>query len=152
MEKRLSHLLLSFVPGQLWLRSQKKNNEVVRGRQYRHGVQEILLELPGGVVDEGENPLDGARREWMEETGYSAEKIIQTGRGYPHPAIQEKSLFCYLAIHGKPTGGQHFDDPEEIEVQVAPLDELVEMARQGKFLHALNVAALFLALAHLKKI
>ena len=129
-----------------------KNNEVVLVKQYRHGVQEILLELPGGVVDKGENPLEGAKRELMEETGYSAGNIIEVGRLYPNPAIQHNILYCYLATDVELTGEQHLDDAEEIEVQLVPLDELVKMAAQGKFLHALNVAVLFQALAYLKRI
>lgn len=129
-----------------------KNNEVVLVKQYRHGVQEVLLELPGGVVDNGENPLEGAKRELMEETGYSAGSIIEVGRLYPNPAIQQNTLYCYLALDVELTGVQHLDEAEEIEVHLVPLDELVEMVRQGKFLHALNVAVLFQALAQLKKI
>lgn len=129
-----------------------KHNEVVLVKQYRHGVQEISLELPGGVVDSGEDPLEGAKRELMEETGYSAGNIIEVGRLYPNPAIQQNTLFCYLATDVEWVGEQHLDEAEEIEVQLIPLDELIEMARQGKFLHALNVAVLFQALSHLKRI
>ena len=129
-----------------------KNNEVVLVKQYRHGVQEVLLELPGGVVDKGEDPLEGAKRELMEETGYSAGSIIEVGRLYPNPAIQHNTLYCYLATDVELTGEQHLDDAEEIEVQLVPLDELIKMAAQGKFLHALNVAVLFQALAYLKRI
>ena len=129
-----------------------KNNEVVLVKQYRHGVQEVLLELPGGVVDKGEDPLEGAKRELMEETGYSAGNIIEVGRLYPNPAIQHNTLYCYLATDVELTGEQHLDDAEEIEVQLVPLDELIKMAAQGKFLHALNVAVLFQALAYLKRI
>ena len=129
-----------------------KNNEVVLVKQYRHGVQEVLLELPGGVVDDGENPLEGAKRELMEESGYSAGNIIEVGRIFPNPAIQQNTLYCYLATDVELTGEQHLDDAEEIEVHLVPLDELIEMVRQGKFLHALNVAVLFQALAQLKRI
>lgn len=129
-----------------------KNNEAVLVKQYRHGVREVLLELPGGVVDDGENPLEGAKRELMEETGYSSGNIIEVGRIYPNPAIQHNTLYCYLALDAELTGGQHLDDTEEIEVHLVPLEELIEIAKSGKFMHALNVAVLFQALAYLKRI
>ncbi|MEY2820035.1 MAG: hypothetical protein RL275_3498, partial [Chloroflexota bacterium] len=100
-------------------------------------------------VDEGEDPLAGARRELMEETGYSAENFVEVGRIYPNPAIQENTLFCYLATDVELTGEQHFDETEEIEVHLVKLDELLGMVRNGKFKHALHVAVLFQALAHL---
>src|SRR5574339_440912 len=58
--------------------------EVVLIQQYRHGVQEVLWEIPGGVVDDGEDPLEGAQRELLEETGYTAAQFIQVGTMYPN--------------------------------------------------------------------
>jgi 8-oxo-dGTP pyrophosphatase MutT (NUDIX family) len=129
-----------------------KNNEAVLIRQYRHGVQEISLELPGGVVDEGESPLEGAKRELMEETGYKVGNIIEVGRLYPNPAIQQNTLYCYLATDVEWAGEQDLDESEEIEVVLVPFEEMIEMARSGKFLHALNVAVLFQALAYLGRV
>lgn len=129
-----------------------RNNEVVLVRQYRHGVQENSLEFPGGVVNDGENPLEGVRRELMEETGYSAGNIVEVGQIYPNPAIQKNTLYCYLATDVELTGEQNLDEAEEIEIQLVPLDELIELARQGKFRHALHVAVLFRALVYLKRI
>lgn len=129
-----------------------KNNEVVLVKQYRHGVQELSLELPGGVVDEGESPLEGAKRELLEETGYGGGNFIEIGRIYPNPAIQQNTLYCYLAMDVEWAGEQDLDESEEIEVELVPLDALVEMVREGKFLHALNVAVVFKALMHLGRV
>ncbi len=129
-----------------------KKNEVVLVRQYRHGVQEISLELPGGVVDAGEDPLEGVRRELLEETGYGGGTIVEVGRIYPNPAIQQNTLYCYLATDVEWVGEQHLDESEEIEVALVPLDEMIEMVQQGRLRHALNVAVLFRALMHLKRI
>lgn len=129
-----------------------KKNEVVLVRQYRHGVQEISLELPGGVVDAGEDPLEGVRRELLEETGYGGGTVVEVGRIYPNPAIQQNTLYCYLATDVEWVGEQHLDESEEIEVALVPLDEMIEMVQQGSLRHALNVAVLFRALMHLKRI
>jgi len=57
-----------------------KNQEVVLIKQYRHGVQDVLWEIPGGVVEDGEEPLIGVKRELLEETGYTASEFIQVGK------------------------------------------------------------------------
>jgi len=129
-----------------------KNNEVVLIKQYRHGVQEVLWEIPGGVVEDGEDPLEGVKRELLEETGYTASEFIQVGALYPNPAIQTNTMYCFLALNAEKVTRQNLDDGEDIEVHLVPLDELIEMAKRGEFPHALQVAALFQALAYLEKL
>lgn len=129
-----------------------KDEEVVLVRQYRHGVCELLWELPGGVVEDGEDPSVGAQRELLEETGYAASNLIEVGRLYPNPALQTNTLHCFLARDVIKVGGQNLDAGEDIEVQLVPLDELIEMAKRGEFPHALQMAVLFRALAYLNRI
>jgi 8-oxo-dGTP pyrophosphatase MutT (NUDIX family) len=128
------------------------NGEVVLVKQYRHGICEVLLEFPGGVVEDDEDPLEGAKRELLEETGYTASRWIQVGKVYPNPAFQTNTLYCYLALDAEKTGGQHLDAGEDNEVCLLKLDELVEMAKRGEFPHALMTAVLFSALAYLDRI
>jgi 8-oxo-dGTP pyrophosphatase MutT (NUDIX family) len=129
-----------------------KNREVVMVKQYRHGVCESLLEFPGGVVEEGEEPLDGARRELLEETGYSASQWIQIGQFYPNPALQTNTLHCFLALDVENVSPQNLDAGEDIEIHLVPFDELVEIAKRGEFQHALMVAVLFSALSYMDRI
>ena len=129
-----------------------KNNEAVLIRQYRHGVREILWEIPGGVVEDDEDPIGGVKRELLEETGYTAAKFIQVGKLFPNPAFQTNTMYCDLALDAEQVTAQNLDDGEDIEVHLVPLDELIAMAQRGEFPHALQVAALFQAFAYLERI
>ena len=129
-----------------------KDEKVVVIRQYRHGVQEILCEFPGGVVEDGEDPMQGAKRELLEETGYVASKLIEVGRFYPNPALQANTLFFYLALDAEKVDVQKLDEAEDIEVDLVSMDELIAMAKRGEFPHGLQVAGLFHTLAYLDRI
>lgn len=119
--------------------------------QYRHGIARVMMELPGGIVDEGESPLDAVKRELLEETGYTADDFIEVSIFFPNPAIQSNKMHCFLARNAVSIAAQHLDDSEEIEVHLIPLADLVEMAKRGEFTHALQMAALFACLAHMNR-
>jgi len=129
-----------------------KDQKVVLVRQYRHGIQDVTLEFPGGIVEDGEDPLEGAKRELLEETGYASDQVIEVGRVYPNPAMQVNHLRCFIAFDAQKVGGQNLDDGEDIEVDLIPLDELIALAKDGQFPNALQLAVLFHALAYLKRI
>lgn len=128
-----------------------KNQKVLLIRQYRHGVQDVIWELPGGVVDNGESPLEGAKRELLEETGYTTDKMVEVGKSFPNPATQTNVMYAFLALDAEKIDIQHLEDAEEIEVCPMPLEEAIRMAKKGEF-SALQVAVLFYALAHMNRI
>jgi 8-oxo-dGTP pyrophosphatase MutT (NUDIX family) len=129
-----------------------KDNEAVLIKQYRHGVQETVWEFPGGIVEDGESPLEGAKRELLEETGYASSNIVQVRKCYPNPAIQNNTMYCFLALDAEKVNEQNLDDGENIEVHLVTLDELVKMTAKGDFLHALQVATLFHSLTYMGRI
>lgn len=129
-----------------------EKNEVVMIRQYRHGVQEIVWELPGGIVEDGEAVEDGARRELLEETGYTASTLIEIGRLHPNPASQTNTLYAYLATGATLVQEQHLDEAEEIEVHLIPFEEVIAMAKRGEISNALQVSLIFRVLAHMNRI
>jgi 8-oxo-dGTP pyrophosphatase MutT (NUDIX family) len=128
------------------------SGEVVLVKQYRHGVCNVMFEFPGGVVEDGEEPMDGAKRELLEETGYKASDMIQIAKLYPNPALQTNALYCFLALDAEKVGEQNLDAGEDIEVQLMQLEELIDLAKQAEFPHALMNAVLFNALSYLNRI
>ena len=129
-----------------------KKREVLVIKQYRHGVQQILLEIPAGIMDEeDENPEAAARRELLEETGYTSDRFVEVGRVYPNPATHNNLTYSFLALDVEPVSQQNLDETEEIEVSLVPFDEFVLLAKEGGLPQALHISALFFTLAYLER-
>jgi 8-oxo-dGTP pyrophosphatase MutT (NUDIX family) len=128
------------------------NQEVILIKQYRHGVGKVIWELPGGVVDAGETPLQAAHRELQEETGYGGVTLIETGAVSPNPDNHINMIHTFLALDAIKISPQHLDATEEIDVFPTPIEEVIRMAKNGELLQSMQISALFFALAHLDRI
>jgi ADP-ribose pyrophosphatase len=117
--------------------------EVVLIRQYRFGIQDMTLEIPGGLMEPSDSPEEAARRELREETGYREEKLIPLGTVHPNPAIQNNLCYTFLATGVFPVGELLQDDREDIEVVIQPLSEIPHLIREGTISHALVIAAFY---------
>ena len=112
-------------------------------KQYRHGTAEVTLEVPGGMVDDGETVAEAARREMGEETGYDTEQIVYLGGVAPNPALQNNVCHSYLALNARPDGAQRLDDAEDIEVVLVDPADVPTLIVSGQITHALVVAAVY---------
>lgn len=116
------------------------NDEVVMIEQYRHGTNSITLEIPGGMVDAGEEPQTAAVRELFEETGYRANDARLLGSCHPNPAIQDNLIHTYLAEDVEFENAPVFDSTEHTAVRLVPLTQIPALIADGTITHALVIA------------
>lgn len=112
-------------------------------RQYRHGLGEVATELCAGVVEDGEEPLDAARRELCEETGYTGGKWSLNCIVCANPGSQNNLTYCFIAEEVTPTGERHLDANEDLEVVIRSRDELAALLKSGTMRQALMLSSLW---------
>ncbi|MBG30760.1 MAG: NUDIX hydrolase [Opitutae bacterium] len=123
-------------------------DELILVRQHRFGSGELSWEVPGGVIDAGEDPIDTAVRELREETGYEGESVIPLASCRPNPAILRNRCHFFLIEGARLTGDISFDPNEELETRLIPLEEAFAWVKDGLIQHALSVDAIFYLWLH----
>lgn len=121
-----------------------RDGRVVLIRQWRYGIAAPSLEIPGGLIDRGENAEEAAARELLEETGYHARRLKVLGTTHPNPAFLANRLSTFLATdleRVEPERDEFGVDDERITVVPTPLDEIPGLIREGIISHALVIAA-----------
>ena len=117
------------------------DGSIVMIRNYRFAVDELLLELPAGMLEPGEDPLDGARRELAEETGCTAATMEKLGAYFTGPGSTDEHMHAYLAT-GLTRGEQNLENYERITVEVYPESEVRRMVADGTIHDGKTIAAL----------
>lgn len=121
-----------------------KDNKVVFIEQYRHGIDDITLEVPGGLVESAEEPVMAAARECTEETGYVGEGMpVLIGENIPNPAFLTNKCWSYAWFGCEKTKEQKLDGHEDIRVMEIPFDDVKSMIMKGDIQHSLVLTAFF---------
>lgn len=120
-----------------------KNRELILVRQYRHGVEQVLLELPAGAIESGEDESKAAARELLEETGYQAGSLEFLFKTAPNASNCNNYAYCYLALDAEKVAEQKLDATEDLALEVVPLEEAKQLLRDGGFMQAVHVAVLY---------
>lgn len=126
-----------------------ENNEVILVEQYRHPLGQKILELPGGFIEEGEEPAAGIARELLEETGYEFKEFVQLGITAANPGVLNNYTYLFLATGGIKKTTQSLDHNEEIDIILKPLEEVRALLLQNKIVQSMHALCLFYAMERL---
>ncbi len=151
--------MFRFINTDVWVGSQVKRFKIVdhpgaaaiwavdNGRlllveQYRPAAHRYTLEIPAGTIEFGEEPLDTARREFEEETGYKADEYQSMGHIYPSPGYTTEVLHLFTA-QGLKEGVQHLEEGEDLTVRWIALEDVRTMVKSGEINDAKTLVAYY---------
>jgi len=117
-------------------------------RQFRYGINDFSLEVPGGVIDAGEDPVAAGVRELREESGYVGTRARLLGSVHPNPAMQSNRCHLVLVEEARREAELEWDPDEEFEIVTMPVAETFALAAAGGITHALVLNALLLFQPH----
>jgi len=121
-------------------------------RQYKHGADEIVTEVPAGFMDENETPEQAAHREMEEETGYSSKEMKLLTTVHANPTKSNGKGFIFLAKDAIQNKEVNFDETEDIEILLKSKDEVLQMIQGGEICVGDSIAAIYLAIEKLNKL
>lgn len=126
--------------------------EMIMMTQYRHSAEQDFLEVPGGSLDprKTETPLEAAKRELLEETGYASTNWKSIGVHYPNPALMSNRLHTFLALDCEKIAEPSLDPYEDLTVKLMSVEDVYKSARTGGVQHSLILASLFMVESQLK--
>ena len=119
------------------------NDRVLLIKNYRYAVGESLLELPAGTLERGEEPINCAGRELIEETGYTARRLKPLGTFFTSPGILSERMYAFAAYDLRP-GEPSPEEGEDIELRPTPWDEALDMIKSGAILDAKTIATVLM--------
>jgi len=123
---------------------------VIMVEQYRHALEEISLEIPGGCVDDTDKSLEDAiARELLEETGYSFKKFDYLGKISANPSTNNNWMHMFLATGGVKTHDQKLDHNEEIDVKLYSIAGVKDLIKENKIVQAMHVTCILYGLQKL---
>ena len=118
--------------------------EILFVRQYRFGIGEHTIELPGGIVDAGEIPMKGAQRELQEETGYTGSQWFYLGKIPSNPVFMDSWIHHWMVQNVELKMEQKLDSGEDVSIVKMPVEEVRQKLQTGFFQHPHTVTALVL--------
>lgn len=130
-------------PGGVCVIGLDSENNALMVRQYRAPFEKPLLEAPAGKLDKGEEPIECGKREFLEETGHTAEKMTYLGEFYPSVGFLTEKIHIFLA-EGLKRESQHLDEDEFLNIEKYPLKKLTEMVENNEIKDAKTVIAILM--------
>jgi ADP-ribose pyrophosphatase len=137
-------------PGAAAMVPLSEDGSLVMIRQYRHAIGEYIWEIPAGTLNPDESPLECAKRELIEETGYSATGWEELGAIIPVPGYSDEKIHIFLA-QGLCPARQDLDPDEILHVRKIPLEEALRMVEKGEIKDSKTISSLFLLRSRLGK-
>jgi ADP-ribose pyrophosphatase len=124
-----------------------EENQAILVKQYRHAIDDVSIEIPGGCVDDTDKNFEEAiARELLEETGYSFKQLDYLGKISPNPSTNTNWMHMFLATGGKKTHDQKLDHNENIEVELCSIPELKALLKTHKIIQAMHVTCIMYGL------